>query len=1039
MEFNPNWLADPKVFAVNRMAAHSSHSFYKNKKEAGLQSSSFVKSLNGIWKFHYAKNRTEIIPGFETDEVNCDVWEDIRVPGSIQLQGYGAPQYVNVMYPWDGQEALEPGQLPQEFDPVASYVTYFNVDKAWTGRPVYISFQGVESAMALWCNGQFVGYAEDSFTPSEFDLTPYIKEKEENKLAVQVFRFSSGSWLEDQDFFRLSGIFRDVYLYTVPAVHVQDLFVKAGLQDNYVDGTLELEAELTGAAEVRYALYEKTAFGEKKTAVLQGSCKAEKEGRRKNKAEVKEGTDAVTSIKVSESVTAPALWSAETPNLYVLELEVYDEAGTLQEVIRQNTGFRRFELKDGLMLFNGKRIVFKGVNRHELSCDNGRTVSMEEMLLDMQILKQNNINAIRTCHYPDQPVFYDLCDEYGFYVIDEANLETHGTWAKPGWADKDTIPGSRTEWRDIVLDRARSMQERDKNHPSVIIWSCGNESFGGKNIYLMSELFRKRDNTRLVHYEGIFNDRSYPATSDMESQMYTTAAGIEKFLAEHPEKPFICCEYTHSMGNSNGAMHKYTDLARREARYQGGFIWDYVDQGFRIKNRYGKEFLGYGGDYGDRPTDYNFCGNGIVFADRTVTPKMQEVKFNYRNILVTVSRDKVHLFNDHLFVNTSAYQAVVTLEKEGVLLAESILETAVAPQTAQELELPLLIKKAVKAYAAEQGEYTVTVSFRLKEDTLWAKARHEMAFGQYTWQVKTSNIGVERMKEALEAAGNTAAAPVIVDGEANIGIKGRHFHYIFAKGGKSLVSMKYAGKQLLCEPPVPNFFRAVTDNDRGNRMPQRYAQWKLASMYATIESCQFAKGKEAVVTYEYKFPTSPEAGCTVAYHISGNGMIRVTMDYTPVEGLGDMPEFGMMFKLPADYDKVTYYGLGPEENYCDRKQGARLGLFHTTAKDNVTPYLLPQECGNRTGVRYAKVTDYRGVGLVFAGENLEFSVLPYTPQELETAAHHYELPEVHYTVVRVAKQQMGVAGDDSWGARTQEEYLIDVSGPVHFEFVMAGC
>ena len=374
-----------------------------------------------------------------------------------------------------------------------------------------------------------------------------------------------------------------------------------------------------------------------------------------------------------------------------------------------------------------------------------------------------------------------------------------------------------------------------------------------------------------------------------------------------------------------------------------------------------------------------------------------------------------------------------------MLLAEAELATAVAPQTEEIYELPAVIKQAKKAYVAEPGEYTITVSFRLKEDTLWAKAGHEVAFGQFAYAVKTDCIGVRKVKEALEAAGNNATAPVIVDCEANIGIKGRHFHYIFAKGGKSLVSMKYAGKELLCEPPVPNFFRAVTDNDRGNRMPQRYAQWKLASLYATIESSRFTKGKEAVVTYEYEFPTSPAAGCTVAYHISGNGMIRVTMDYTPVEGLADMPEFGMMFKLPADYDKVTYYGLGPEENYCDRNKGAKLGVFHTTAKDNVTPYLLPQECGNRTGVRLAKVTNYRGEGLQFGGENLEFSVLPYTPQELETATHHHELPEVHYTVVRVAKQQMGVAGDDSWGAGTHEEYLIDVTKPVHFEFVMAGC
>ncbi len=1013
MNFDTNWLADPKVFAVNRLAAHSNHTYYKNKKEAEQGKSSFVKNLNGIWKFHYAPNLSQTISGFEKEEVNCDNWDDIRVPGSIQLQGYGAPQYVNVMYPWDGHEEVKPGQIPVEEHPVASYVTYFTVDKAWKNQPVYISFQGVESALSLWCNGAFVGYAEDSFTPSEFDLTPYVKEKGENKLAVQVFKYSSGAWLEDQDFFRLSGIFRDVFLYTTPEVHVRDLFVKAGLEDNYTDGILEIEAELSGTGRVSYALYEK----ENKKAVLAGSF----------------------SKKLKEQVKAPKRWSAEAPNLYELVLEVQNEAGELQEVIRQKVGFRRFELKDGLMLFNGKRIVFKGVNRHELSCDNGRSLTKEEMLTDIVTMKKNNINAIRTCHYPDTPYFYDLCDEYGFYVIDETNLETHGTWAKPGWADKDTLPGSTAAWRDIVLDRARSMQERDKNHPCVIIWSCGNESFGGKNLQLMSDQFHKRDTTRLVHYEGVFNDRSYPNISDMESQMYTKAADIKRFLAEHPEKPFICCEYTHSMGNSNGAMHKYTELAREEVRYQGGFIWDYIDQGFRLKSNTGKEYFGYGGDYGDRPTDYNFCGNGIAFADRTATPKMQEVKFNYRNILVTPGKETVHIFNDHLFTNTKEYKAVVRLEKEGILLAKAVFTADVEPQAEAETALPEKIKTAVKETAKEAGEYTITVSFHLAEDSLFAEAGHEVAFGQYTYLVKTEQIGLDMLTFSVEAAGNTESMPVFVESPANIGVKGRHFHYIFARGGKSLVSMKYAGKELLLEPPVPNFFRAVTDNDRGCGMPQRYGQWKLASQYASITDCQYNKGKEVTITYTYKLPTEPAAECMVAYHVDGSGKIRVTMDYTPVEGLHDMPEFGLMLKLPTEFNKVTYYGLGPEENYCDRNKGARLGLFQTTAEDNMTPYLLPQECGNRTGVRYAKVTDYRGVGVQFAGDNLELSVLPYTPQELESAGHHFELPDSHCTVVRVMKQQMGIAGDDSWGARPHKEYLLDVSKPVHFEFVMAGC
>lgn len=1021
MEFNQQWLADPAVFQVNRLEAHSNHKFYSNRGEEETGNSSFRKSLNGLWKFHYAANTELTVPGFEKEEFNCDAWEDIRVPLSIQMQGYRTPQYVNIMYPWDGHESLKPGELPKRLNPVASYVKYFKVDQAWNNQKVMISFQGVESAMALWCNGAFVGYAEDSFTPSEFELTPYISMEKENKLAVQVFEFSSGSWLEDQDFFRMSGIFRDVFLYSVPQIHVEDLFVKGEVEDNYKDGRLSVECRMNAAAVLTCALYEKKANKRTGKPVAEFTMKA------------KNGL-----CKVAKEIKAPKLWSAECPNLYELVIEVADEQGTMSEIVTQTLGFRRFEMKNGLMHINGKRIVFKGVNRHEMSCDNGRSVTYEETLQDIITMKRNNINAVRTCHYPDQTFVYDLCDQYGLYVIDETNLETHGTWSKEGGADKNTLPGSRADWKNIVLDRAKSMQERDKNHPSILIWSCGNESYGGKNIYLMSELFRKRDNTRLVHYEGVCHDRSYNATSDMESQMYPKTGDIRRFLAEHQEKPFICCEYTHSMGNSNGAMHKYTDLAREEKRYQGGFIWDYIDQGFRKLDRYGKEYIGYGGDYDDRPTDYNFCGNGIVFADRSKTPKLQEVKYNYQNIVITPDKKTAKIFNDSLFTNTDCYQGIVTLQKNGKLIETKQFTASIEPQTEAEISLPISVGK-------EMGEYAVTVSFVLKEDTLWEKAGYEVAFGQYSYQVKTKQIGVQMLKDALEAAGVSGcvgekdAVPEIVECDYNIGVRGRHFHYIFAKGGKGLVSFRFAGKELISVPPVPNFWRAATDNDNGNKMQQRYGQWKLASMYASISSYHLKKGKEAMITYEYELPTTPKAECKVTYHVAGNGSVRVELDYQPVDGLSEMPEFGILFKVPSDYAKVTYYGFGPEENYCDRNQGAKLGIFETTAKNNMTPYLCPQESGLRTGVRYAKVTNAQGTGLCFAGNELDLSVLPYTPHEVENAGHHYELPEIHYTVIRVAMKQMGVGGDDSWGARTHEEYLLDVTKPLHFEFVFSGC
>lgn len=1016
MEFQQQWLKDPRVFQVNRLEAHSSHAYYKNYEEEQQKTSSFRKSLNGIWKFHFAGNPDMTIPGFEQPEYSCDAWEDIRVPLSIQLQGYGEPQYVNIMYPWDGHEEVKPGQIPQRVNPVASYVKYFTVDPAWEGQSIRISFQGAESAVAVWCNGQFVGYGEDSFTPSEFELTPYLRMKTENKLAVQVFRFSSGSWLEDQDFFRMSGIFREVYLYTVPQTHVTDLFIKGELEDNYTDGNLSLECKVSKAAELCCRVYEYATGRRGRKPVAEVIVKTKENG----------------MARMSRRFSAPKLWSAEKPNLYELVMEVRDGTGAVSEIVTQRFGFRRFERKDGLLLLNGKRIVFRGVNRHEMSHLHGRSVTYEETRADIINMKKNNINALRTCHYPDQTFVYDLCDEFGLYVIDETNLETHGTWSRPQVVEKEILPNGRPEWRDIVLDRAKSMQERDKNHPCILFWSCGNESYGGKNIYLMSELFRKRDNTRLVHYEGVCHDRRYNDTSDVESQMYPQVDHIRRFLKEHPEKPFICCEYTHSMGNSNGAMHKYTELTRELAQYQGGFIWDYIDQGFVKRDCYGKEYIGYGGDYQDRPTDYNFCGNGIVFADRTNTPKLQEVKFNYQEILIYPDRKHVRIVNDSLFTNTSEYQGIVRVERNGSLTEEGRFCADVAPQTEKEISLPVAVGR-------EAGEYAVTVSFVLKEDTLWAKAGHEVAFGQYCYQVKTKQIGPELLRRETEALNDAEHPLEIIEGESNIGIRGRHFHYIFARGGRGLVSFRFAGKELIKTPPAPNFWRAATDNDCGNRMQKRYGQWKLASLYAGISSYSFKKGKEAVISYEYELPTTPAAGCRVTYHVLPSGIVRTELTYTPVEGLHDMPEFGILFGIPEEYNKVQYYGLGPEENYCDRNRGARLGSFETTAKENMTPYLRPQECGNRTGVRFARVTNARGEGILLAGDAMELSVLPYTPHEIEAATHHQELPEIHSTTVRVALQQMGVGGDDSWGARTHEEYLIDASRPLHFEFWFAGC
>ena len=1003
---------NPEYFCDGRAEAHSDHEYFVSEMDMETGKSGFQESLNGIWKFHYAKTYESAVPGFEKEEYCCASWDDIRVPAHIQMEGYDAPQYANTQYPWEGREDIRPGEIPEHFNPVASYVKYFSVPERMKGKRVFISFQGAESGLAVWVNGTFVGYSEDTFTPSDFELTEYLKDGE-NKLAVQVFKWTAGSWCEDQDFYRFSGLYRDVYLYTVPDVHIRDLRIRAIPDETLKKAQMEICTRTWGEGKARFVL---SYHGE--------IC-------------VDEEKELNGENQFTWEISSPVLWSAEDPQLYDLMITVTGKDGSVSELIPQKVGFRRFEMKDRMMTLNGKRIVFKGANRHEFSSVSGRHVSEEELRKDLTVMKQNNINAIRTSHYPNSSLVYKLCDEYGFYLIDETNMETHGSW-DTAHADKDydyIVPNDRPEWLPLLLDRVNSMYQRDKNHPCILIWSCGNESYGGKDIYEMSQFFRKEDPTRLVHYEGVFQDRRYNDTSDMESQMYTPVEKIKEFLAKDRSKPFICCEYTHAMGNSCGAMHKYTDLTDTEPLYQGGFIWDYIDQTIYKKDRYGNEFQAYGGDFGERPTDYNFSANGIAYGgDREPSPKMQEVKFNYQNITAEVSKEQVKVINKNLFLNTSHYDCVVLVARNGEQIRQVSLETDVEPLSEKLYDLPLPEERI-------PGEYTITVSFRLKKDEIWAKAGHEMAFGQFVYKIEEEK--------------KCCCRPVkIIRSKHNIGVRGDSFEAMFSILDGGLVSYRYAGKEMIKEIPKPNFWRAPVDNDQGNQMPKRYAQWKIASMYVghkdirgsdccKILEPEVEEGDHSVkVTYTYLMPTTPVSQCRLSYVVSGDGTVQVTLSYDPVKELGDMPEFGVMFKLDADYDHVTWYGLGPEETYADRKRGAKLGIYRNLVKENMARYIVPQECGAKEEVRYAKITDRSGRGMLFEMDEksgpMMFSALPYTPHELENAKHPYELPQVHYTVVRAALGQMGIAGDDSWMSFTHPEYLLNAENKMEFTFRFRG-
>lgn len=1028
VEFDQEKVKDPLFFADHRLEAHADTRFYADEEELKKGESSFFYPLNGEWKFRFFPDFQSAPGKVSQDFWSQKEWDRIQVPGHIQLQGYDYPQYTHIMYAWGGQEKLAPGEIPSIRNGVMDYGREFILPEKMKGERIFISFQGVESAFALWVNDQYIGYSEDSFTPAEFDLSHTVREGI-NRLTVRVFQFSSGSWLEDQDFWRFCGIFREVYLYSVPDCHICDLAVRAEVDDSFQGGELLLNMELqkieAEEASVRCILREKESNEE--------TCPdLEMDGT----VYTFETISTEKTVSLTQKLEKVQLWSAENPFLYELLIYVYDQEGGLKEILCQPVGFRRFELKDGLMRINGKRIVFRGVNRHEFSCTNGRAVTKEEILSDIINIKQNNMNAVRTSHYPNQSLFYELCDLYGLYVIDEANIETHGSWKDPRH-EEYIVPNDKEEWLPAVLDRANSMYQRDKNHPCILIWSCGNESYGGKDLYRVSEFFRKHDQSRLVHYEGIYHDRRYPNTSDVESQMYTSVRSIQEFLKEHPDKPVISCEYSHAMGNSLGGHYKYTDLTKQEERYQGGFIWDYIDQAILTRNGRGDTYLAYGGDFDDRPSDFNYCGNGIVFADRTDSPKMQEVKYDYQAMDLEVSPKCVKVINRFLFLNTRVFQGEIRVLRNGYEVERRTIQTEVEPGSEAVYTLPDNLIKG-------SGEFTIRVSLHTDRPFLWAEKGHEIAFGETVLLVNKKNIP-KQSREPL----------TVEEGVKDIGVRGRGFHVIFNVKKQGLVSYVYKGKEYIKEPPRPIFVRAETDNDMGSHMMVQNAQWELADRYGVItESRHYLLDGCFYMEYRYELPTRPRAECNLCYRVEPEGRVCVSLDYRKQEGLSELPCFGVAVTLPGELDRFDWYGKGPMENYRDRNKGARLGRFSESAAGNVTPYLRPQECGNRTEVRCVSVTDPQGQGISFfchgVSESdkellfdetvspMEISILPYHAGELKNAGHQYELPSVCRTVVRLMKYQMGVGGDDSWGAQTHEEFRIK-NEDMHFEFSFCGC
>ncbi|WP_112180639.1 glycoside hydrolase family 2 TIM barrel-domain containing protein [Paraliobacillus zengyii] len=1021
----PEWNNNPEIFQLNRREAHATLMSYpkiEGAKKCDRTASENYRSLNGMWQFAYSDEPTSRIKDFYRKDFDHSEWDQIKVPSHWQLQGYDYPQYTNTTYPWIEKEDITPPFAPTNYNPVGQYVRTFTVSTDWKDQPVYLNFQGVESAFYLWINGDFVGYSEDTFTPAEFDLTPYIIDGE-NKLAVEVYRWSDASWLEDQDFWRLSGIFRDVYIYTMPTVHIDDFFVNTHLDEKYQDAELVVNVKLLDYFKARQSVDLKAMlYDETGKAVLDEHLLSN----------VNFQNDGVIRPTLKTILKNPNKWSAESPYLYTLVLSLYEQGGQLLEAKSSKVGFRKFELKDNLMKINGKRIVFKGTNRHEFASDKGRAVTYHDMVADIKLMKQFNINAVRTSHYPNNPLWYELCDQYGLYVIDETNLETHGTWVYGQKGLAETVPGSRPEWTENVLDRCKSMFERDKNHPSIVIWSLGNESFGGDNFLRMHDFFKQNDPSRLVHYEGIFHYRDSEAASDIESTMYVSPEGIEQYAKEAKEdtKPYILCEYSHAMGNSLGNFHKYTELFDTYSILQGGFIWDWKDQSLLTETADGTPYLAYGGAFGESPHDGNFAGNGLIFGNGAISPKIFEVKRCYQQVEFSVmnfEKRKFNLSNKFLFTNVSDYRLKWLVTKNGEVEQSGELTIDCEPGEKKEFTLDYQLPHRID----DQGEYIVTLSLTERVDRLWCENGHELAFGQFTLPVKAPAL--------REVA--TSAETIEVDVKNDmLAISGNNFSVAFDKSTGVLSSYRINGKELIKEGLAPNFWRAMTDNDRGNQLDQRSALWQYAGDTRELMDFTYQVYKDHIVVKTvYLMAIVNYSKLELEYTISGLGEVKIDYVFEPGEALPEIPEIGVKLTMPVEFDELSWYGKGPHESYWDKQKGAKIGLYQGKVADQYVPYLKPQECGNKMGVRSGRIHCGDGTGLEIIGSpTVELNVLPYTAKQLEESNYGFELPKSDQTIVRINLAQMGIGGDDSWGQKTHKDVTLFANQLYRYSFTLKG-
>ena len=1009
---NDEWNGKPRIFGVNVLNPHVTSMPYTTVEEAvkgDRHASEWYQTLSGKWKFYHVEKPSQRNNDFYKDNYDVSGWDEIPVPSSWQLLGYDHPIYTNVVYPWAQNNRVSAPGAPTDFNPVGHYRRTFTVPEKWDGKRIRLHFEGVESAYYVWVNGNYVGYSEDSFTGHEFDINKYLR-KGENNISVQVFRWCDGSWLEDQDFIRLSGIMRDVYIYAVPTVHIQDFQIDATLTNNYTDGLLKTTAWIynsTSSASGDYTV-ELSLYNDKGTEVIAPSVQ--------RVSGISAGGE--KSVHFELPLTKPDRWSAETPNLYSAVLVIKDGSGKVIQVESNKIGFRKVEIKkeNGAprLLVNGMPVKFHGVNRHELDPDNGRAVNYDRMEQDIILMKKFNINALRTSHYPNNPYMYELCDKYGIYVIDEANVESHGA--------NNELPKNSDDWRAPAVDRLTTMVQRDKNHPSIILWSLGNEAGNGNVFASERERAHQIDSTRYVHYEGDNNN------ADVMSQMYWGYDYINGY--NDANKPVMLCEYEHAMGNSVGDLQEYMDAFYRNPRAFGGFIWDFIDQGLHHK---GTPYWEFGGMWGDWQNDDNFCANGLVFPDRAIQPEMWEVKYQYSQLRVKnvdAAKGKIEIESRYLFKNLGDFlDAFWEIRENGKVIKSGKLDGS-------QMNIGPLQKKEVtidmpKIETTIGAEYHLDIDFRLKKDELWAKAGHSVGheqFGIDLGQLWSTEVDVSTMDGAR------------VSRVSGVVIEGTDFKITFDEKSGTLASYVLDGDTIIKNGGIPNFWRAPTDNDKGFNMERGHGEWRSASKKRNVSSeVKEVSAQETQVTFNFSFPDVGSSKMKLTYYVYGSGDIVVDYTFNPDGSKSYIPNVGTIFTVPEGYEKVRWFGRGPDENYLGRNRGSFMGLYSTLADSMTVKYMEIGETGQRTDVKWATLTNEKsGKGLMIVGNpRMEFSAQHYTPEQLTDVKLPWELKRNKDITLRVDLHQMGLGGINSWGAEPLDAYLLKANREYSHKFRIA--